>query len=65
MARAKCGGGPALCDGQHIWLLIFFVLFVLRQKEHNVQMHGVFHKDIIVKTLGSLLGYAALKLLRT
>ena len=27
MARAKCGGGPALCDGQHIWLLIFLVLF--------------------------------------
>jgi hypothetical protein len=25
-----------LCDGQHIWLLTFLVLFVSRQKEHNV-----------------------------
>ena len=54
MARAKCGGGPALCDGQHIWLLIFLVLFVSRQKERNVHMRGVFHKVIIVKNLAPM-----------
>ena len=52
LARAKCGGGPALCDGQHIWLLIFLVLFVSRQKERNVDMQGGFsYKVIIIKTL--------------
>ena len=74
MARAKCGGGLALCDGQHIysyphpytlpfvnlirtfvraspsvWLLIFLVLLILRQKEHQIHMQRVFYKAIIAK----------------
>ena len=53
LARAKCGGGPALCDGQHIWLLIFLVLFVSRQKERNVHMQGDFLAKLsLQKTLG-------------
>jgi hypothetical protein len=41
MARAKCGGGPE-CGRKHIWLLIFLVLFVSRQKERNAYMQGPF-----------------------
>ena len=29
-------GWSSIAGGQHIWLLIFLVLFVSRQKEHNI-----------------------------
>jgi hypothetical protein len=46
-------GGPALRGGQHIWLLIFLVLFVSRQKNVMSICNGLFFQSYYYRNISS------------